>query len=124
MAQQKVARLGDHSSHGGTIISSGTLVRDSRDGKLVARKGDLHSCPIPYHGITAIITASPKVRSQGKAVAAITSIAGCGAIITTGSLQTYVPMGGAAAGGVGGGGGLFIVNSPVNGVLNSLAKLG
>jgi hypothetical protein len=119
MTQQKVARLGDVSNHGGTIISSGTLVRDSVDGKLVARKGDLHSCPIPRHGITPIITASPKVRSQGKNVAARTSVCGCGAAIVSASLTTSVPMGGA-----GGAGGAFITNNPVNGIINGLSKIG
>lgn len=121
MAQKPVARLGDLSSHGGVIISSGTKLRDSADGKLVARKGDLHSCPIPRHGITPIVTASSKVRSQGKAVAAITSACGCGALIYTGSLQTFVPMGGASAGDVGGG--VFIMNDPVNGIMNSSSIL-
>jgi uncharacterized Zn-binding protein involved in type VI secretion len=122
MAQQKVARLGDLSSHGGTIISSGTKVRDSADGKLISRKSDLHSCPIPYHGITPIITASSRVRSQGKAVAAITSVCGCGAVILRGSMATYVPMGGPAAGDAGGG--PFITNSVVSGVMNSSSVLG
>lgn len=121
MTQKKVARLGDVSSHGGTIISSGTKLRDSADGKLVARFGDLHSCPIPRHGITAIVTASPKVRSQGASIAAVTSVCGCGAIISTGSLTTSVPMGGGS--GSGGGGAAFVMNSPINGLMNGLTTL-
>lgn len=121
MAQFPVARLGDTSSHGGIIISSGTFYRDSADGKLVSRRGDLHSCPLPRHGITPIITASSKVRSQGKAVAAITSRCGCGATIVTGSITTTVPMGGAGLGDFGGD--VFIVNDPAAGLMNGLAKI-
>ena len=77
MSQQPVARLGDSSSHGGTIISHGSKFRC--DGIYVARLGDLHSCPLPHHGITSITTASPRVKSEGQYVAAITSVTGCGA---------------------------------------------
>ncbi len=98
MGQYPVARIGDTSDHGGIIISSGTKYRDSTDGKLVARVGDHHSCPIPGHGVTAIITGSPKVRSEGSLVAAITSVTGCGAKINSGSKTTTVPMQGGGAG--------------------------
>jgi uncharacterized Zn-binding protein involved in type VI secretion len=118
MSQQPVARLGDTSDHGGTIISYGTKFRC--DGILVARMGDLHSCPIPGHGITPIITASPKVRSEGQFVAAVTSVAQCGAIINSGSPSTTVPMAGAA----GGGGGRFILNNSLHDILNSYSLLG
>lgn len=121
MAQKPVARLGDVSSHGGVIISSGTLVRDSVDGKLISRRGDLHSCPLPRHGITAIITASSAVRSERKAVAAITSICGCGASIATGSSFTTVPMGGKTLADFGGD--VFIVNDPASGLLDGLSKI-
>jgi uncharacterized Zn-binding protein involved in type VI secretion len=121
MAQFPVARLGDVSSHGGIIISSGTFYRDSADGKLVARRGDLHSCPIPHHGITPIITASSKVRSQGKAVAGITSRCGCGATIVSGSSTTLVPIGGATIGDFGAE--VFIMDDPNAGLMNGLAKI-
>ena len=126
MSQQPLARLGDSSSHGGVIISSGTKVRDGYDNKLVARKGDFHSCPQPGHGITMIDTASPKVKSEGKYVAAITSVAGCGAIITTGSQTTTVPMEGGEGGGTGGGGGggQFILDNSLHDILDSKSLLG
>jgi uncharacterized Zn-binding protein involved in type VI secretion len=116
MSQQPVARLGDTSDHGGTIISYGTKFRC--DGILVARLGDSHSCPT--HGITPIITASPKVRSEGQFVAAVTSVAQCGAIINSGSPSTTVPMAGVA----GGGGGRFILNNSLHDILNSYSLLG
>jgi uncharacterized Zn-binding protein involved in type VI secretion len=113
MAQQPVARLGDTSDHGGVIISSGSKYRC--DGILVARVGDLHSCPIPGHGITAINTGSGKVRSEGKSVAAITSVTGCGANIITGSPTTRVPM---EPGGEGTNGQPFTLDDPVYGMLD------
>ena len=121
MAQKPVARLGDVSSHGGIIISSGQLYRDSFDNKLVSRRGDLHSCPIPRHGITPIVTASSSVRSQGKAVAAITIVCGCGAVITTGSTTTTVPIGGRTIGDFGAD--VFITDSPTAGIMNGLSRI-
>lgn len=120
MAQRPLSRLGDVSSHGGVIISSGQLLRDSVDNRLVARRGDLHSCPLPRHGVTAIITASSNVRSQGKAVAGITSVCGCGASIVTGSSTATIPMG-KTIGDFGGD--VFIVNDPASGLMNGLAKI-
>lgn len=127
MSQQPVARLGDTSDHGGTVISYGTKFRC--DGILVARLGDAHSCPIAGHGITSITTASPKVKSEGQYVAAITSLTGCGARIVTGSPSTTVPMEGDAGGGGGGGagtggGGRFILNNSLHNILNGHSILG
>lgn len=78
-----IARVGDTSSHGGTIISgaSKTFV----NGKQVARVGDMHSCPIAGHGTTAITSGSTTVFIEGAAVARIGDSIGCGAVISTGS---------------------------------------
>jgi uncharacterized Zn-binding protein involved in type VI secretion len=77
-----VARLGDASSHGGTIISaSGNL---TADGKGVARAGDQHSCPISGHGITAL-SSSSTVTNGGKSVVRVGDTAACGAVINSGS---------------------------------------
>ena len=81
-----VARLGDKSSHGGTIISSAS--RTYINGKLVARKGDLHSCPIKGHGVTPITSGSATVTIEGSPVARIGDSVGCGAVITSGSPDT------------------------------------
>lgn len=80
---QPLARLGDGSSHGGTIISgaSKTLI----NGKPAARKGDLHTCPIPGHGITAITSGNGNVIIEGQPAARIGDSIGCGAVITEGS---------------------------------------
>jgi uncharacterized Zn-binding protein involved in type VI secretion len=113
MAQQPVARLGDTSDHGGVIISAGSKYRC--DGILAARVGDLHSCPIPGHGITAITTGSGRVRSEGKFVAGITSATGCGARIITGSPTTRVPI---DPGGEGTNGPPLTLDDPVYGLLD------
>jgi uncharacterized Zn-binding protein involved in type VI secretion len=80
---QPLARLGDGSNHGGTIISgaSKTLI----NGKPAARKGDFHSCPIPGHGITTITSGSSNVIIEGQPAARIGDSIGCGAVITGGS---------------------------------------
>jgi len=74
-----IVRLGDSSSHGGTVItaSSKVLVR----GAPVARAGDLHSCPVPGHGVTAITTGAARCRVEGSAVARAGDVAGCGAAL-------------------------------------------
>lgn len=84
MAQ--VARLGDTSSHGGTIITSAEHV--FANGIKVARIGDMHSCPIPEHGVTPIVTGSGSVFAEGAGVARIGDSVGCGAVISSGSPDT------------------------------------
>ena len=81
-----VARLGDSSSHGGVIITSAskTIV----EGKLVARVGDSHSCPVPGHGVTPIVTGSPQFTAEGALVARTSSLTGCGALIIGGAQKT------------------------------------
>lgn len=77
-----VARLGDTSSHNGSIITASTTV--TANGIGIARNGDLHSCPILGHGITPITgTGSAKVNNLN--IVIIGDMAGCGAIINIGS---------------------------------------
>ena len=87
----KVARLGDSSDHGGTIISVTTMVTTA-EGKLVARVTDLHSCPIPLHGITPILTGSGNYLTEGKITAVDGSVCGCGATIIASATQTEAPL--------------------------------
>ncbi len=54
--KRRVVRLGDGSDHGGTVISASGV--SFAEGKGIARLGDMHSCPIPGHGITPISSAS------------------------------------------------------------------
>lgn len=79
------ARLGDTSSHGGTVITGSitTIV----NGRPVARMGDLHVCPIPGHGVTPIVSGSLDTATDGRPNARVGDTAGCGAVIVTGSLN-------------------------------------
>jgi len=81
-----VARLADSSSHGGTIISA--AAKSKCEGAMIARVGDLHSCPIRGHGITPIETGSPAFKCEGALVARSGSVCGCGAVIIGGALKT------------------------------------
>jgi uncharacterized Zn-binding protein involved in type VI secretion len=84
-ASISLARLSEHSSHGGMIITaSGNSIL--ANGIAVAVDGDLHSCPIPGHGITSI-TSSSKNTCGGKGLIKAGDVAGCGAVITTGSMD-------------------------------------
>lgn len=81
-----MARLGDPSNHGGVIISSAS--RTMANGILVARMGDLHSCPLPGHGVTPIVTGSGKTLVEGRPIARVGDSTGCGAVIASGSSNT------------------------------------
>lgn len=80
---EPLARLGDTSSHGGIIITSAS--KTFVNGIPVARKGDLHSCPIKGHGVTPITGGSDSVFVEGSAAARVGDSIGCGAVITSGS---------------------------------------
>lgn len=77
-----VARLGDTSDHGGVIISASGNVKVNGIG--IAREGDMHSCPLPGHGVTALISGS-KNNANGRKIIRIGDTAGCGAVIVSGS---------------------------------------
>jgi len=78
----KIACIGDRSDHGGTIITHNQV-----DGKLtamdelVAVEQALHSCPIPYHGVTPISPITVKSYHNGRLILTRGAIAGCGALI-------------------------------------------
>lgn len=82
----QVARLGDTSSHGGTIITGAS--RTFVNGIPVARKGDMHSCPIPGHGVTPIVSGNDDILVEQAPVARVGDSAGCGAVIAAGSPDT------------------------------------
>ncbi|APX70542.1 MULTISPECIES: PAAR domain-containing protein [unclassified Brucella] len=79
----RIVRLGDTSSHGGTVISSASKWRC--EGALIARKGDLHSCPIPGHGVTAIVSGAGKYQCEGAPIAREGDTCGCGAALISGA---------------------------------------
>lgn len=87
MSGLPIARIGDTSSHGGIIITC--CQKTICEGKLIARVTDLHSCPIPFHGITPILTGSPNHIVEGKQCARTSSITGCGASIIGGAQKTF-----------------------------------
>jgi len=84
---QPFALLGSPTDHGGTIISGSSDVHAC--GVPVARCGDQHACPIPGHGVTAIVTCDPKVFANSLGVAHIGDKAGCGATITAGCEEVH-----------------------------------
>lgn len=80
---QPIARLGDLTNHGGTVLTS--AINTLAEGKPVARMGDVASCP--QHGLTTIITGHPKTIVEGKPVARMGDQTACGAMIITGTLK-------------------------------------
>jgi uncharacterized Zn-binding protein involved in type VI secretion len=83
-----ISRLNDTSDHGGYIISASPDVKVNGVG--VAREGDLHSCPLRGHGVTAISAITTKTRVNGRLVITVGALAGCGATITSGSPNTDI----------------------------------
>lgn len=77
-----VSRVGDHSDHGGTIITGSSNLKVN--GIAVARAGDLHQCPIRGHGTTALSSIA-KATNGGRGIITVGATAGCGATITQGS---------------------------------------
>ena len=77
-----VAILGTTSSHGGSMISaSGSKLQTNLGPACLV--GDQHSCPLPGHGITPIVSnGSTRLTVQGTPVALEGSVAGCGAVLT------------------------------------------
>lgn len=73
----KVARLGDTSTHGGSITTS--AAKSYSAGALVARVTDTLACPI--HGSVPIINGSGNYITEGKITAVHGSLCGCGATI-------------------------------------------
>ncbi|GAA5787043.1 hypothetical protein GCM10007860_31940 [Chitiniphilus shinanonensis] len=76
---KRVVRLGDPTSHGGTVVgaSSTTVVM----GKQVARLGDAVSCPRPGHSNCVIVEADPNWLVDGKPVALDGHKVSCGATL-------------------------------------------
>ncbi len=79
---KKIALLGDRSDHGGTLISTNQDGRLKVGGVAVCAQGCSHSCPIEYHGVTAVTAVTTRSRINGKLIVTESAVAGCGAHIT------------------------------------------
>ncbi len=76
-----VAVIGTTSDHGGVMITA-TGDNYMTQAGVVCRLGDLHSCPIPGHGVTPIVSnCTQYALVDGKPVAIQGSLAGCGAAL-------------------------------------------
>ena len=85
---RKVAKLGDSSSHGGSITSSNTDHRTFVEGAEICVKGAILSCPI--HGNQPIIgNLDNDWYVNGKKVVLDGSTAACGASIIASCKKTY-----------------------------------
>lgn len=64
---RRVIRLGDPTTHGGTVVSATTNY--IMFGKEVAGRGDKVTCPRPGHGVVTIVEGDPAWTVNGKNVA-------------------------------------------------------
>jgi len=87
---RKIACLGDSSSHGGSIITSGQDGTLLVGGIQVAVNAALHTCPITGHGITPVVSVTIKSFHNGKLILTEGAISGCGAIIIAPERKVYV----------------------------------
>lgn len=81
-----VVRLGDTSTHGGTVITS--AAKSVFEGKLGARIGDILACPI--HGPNPIVEGSPNTICEGKELARHGDHTACGAALISGATRTFI----------------------------------
>lgn len=79
-----VARLGDSSTHGGSITSA--AAKSKCEGAYIARVGDSFLCPI--HGAQTITSGSPRFTCEGANVARTGSAISCGATVIGGAAKT------------------------------------
>jgi uncharacterized Zn-binding protein involved in type VI secretion len=73
---QAFVLLGDATTHGGEVISasSTTIIQ----GKPVALVGDLVICPIPGHGVNAIVEGRAEWSEDGRAMVVNGCLCECG----------------------------------------------
>ena len=79
-------RLGDKTSHGGSVIEASTL--SDVGGVGIARVGDKTSCPIPGHGTNPIVSGDMTMIVDGKPVARHGDKTACGAVLIAGQQTT------------------------------------
>lgn len=74
---KRVIRLGDPTSHGGTVVSAAST--SIINGKQVARLGDKVTCPLKGHGVATIVEGDPAWLIDGIPVALEGHKTSCGA---------------------------------------------
>ena len=74
-----VIRLGDQTSHGGTVLEASGASDSGGIG--IARVGDKVSCPLPGHGVCPIVSGDPGLVIDGKPVARHGDLTACGATL-------------------------------------------
>lgn len=77
---RKVVRLGDATSHGGSVVAV-AAGHYTVDGIPVACRGDLCVCPIKGHGKCTIAEGDPNVTVDGVPVAFEGHRTSCGAVL-------------------------------------------
>lgn len=100
MFGKHVIRLGDPTTHGGTVVSASSTYE--MFGKQVACLGDKVTCPVPGHGVCTIVEGDPIWTIDGRHVALEGHKTSCGAsLISTlpNVTRSYEGMGVAGAGG-------------------------
>lgn len=78
-------RLGDPSDHGGRMVSASG--KATINGVVGCVSGDMHVCPIKNHGTTSV-TGTSKLTSNGIRHIRVGDVAGCGAVLVSGSGNT------------------------------------
>lgn len=81
---KQIVRLGDPSDHGGKMITA--TARFKCNSIVVCVDGDIHTCPV--HGQTSV-TGTGSFKSNEKRIIKVGDQAGCGAVITQGSPNTF-----------------------------------
>lgn len=78
-----IVRLGDTSDHGGAVATSAAKWR--AEGSLIARKGDIFSCPL--HGRNPIEEGSAHWKCEGAEIARHGDHTACGASLISGAVK-------------------------------------
>lgn len=72
-------RLGDSTSHGGTVVGASAF--SDSDGIPIARVGDAVTCPRKGHGTNSIASGDPTLIIDGSPVARHGDVTACGATL-------------------------------------------
>lgn len=87
---RNVIRLGDSTTHGGKVVSSGAE-NFKVDGIPVACVGDSCTCPLPGHSDCKITSGSPHHLIQGKSIAFDGDKTSCGATLIASAKNFKTP---------------------------------